>query len=240
MSHLDQNFWGKYFKYYDLLNELIPYQETLKLMISKIPPGDQNVMDMGCGTGNLVKLLSNSRNDVKITGIDYSEEALNIAKDKLKNKNDINFYKVDLRDTLPFEDGVFDIILIHNVLYTISEEHRLGLIKEVLRILKKGGIVITCNLNKNFKPYNIYSSHINKSIRNNGLIRTIFQLLKYIYPTLKIFYYNRLIAKENYFGTYKFFSKGEQADLFKKAGFLVKEEDVSAYAESSYLTVLEK
>lgn len=240
MSNLDQNFWAKYFKYYDLLNELIPYRETLELMISKIPPGYKNIIDMGCGTGNLIKLLSDSRNDVIITGIDYSDQALNIAKNKLINRDKIFFLKVDLREKLPFKDGEFDVVLIHNVLYTIDESYRPGFIKEIFRLLKDGGVVITCNLNKDFKPYNIYNYHIKRSIKKNGLIRTMFEIFKYIYPTIKIFYYNKLIKRENSSGGYKFFDKGEQGDLFKEVGFLVEEEDVLAYAKSSYLTVLIK
>lgn len=51
---LDTNFWKKYFRDYDVLNVLIPYQELKNEIIKnlEIKNGDK-VLDLGSGTGNI-------------------------------------------------------------------------------------------------------------------------------------------------------------------------------------------
>lgn len=56
MKMLDSQFWAKYFKVYDTLNQLIPYQDLLDLFLKKLEllsSGDKNILDVGSGTGNL-------------------------------------------------------------------------------------------------------------------------------------------------------------------------------------------
>jgi len=51
---LDSKFWKRYFKVYDVLNLLIPYQELLNTICDEldIKPGEK-ILEAGCGTGNL-------------------------------------------------------------------------------------------------------------------------------------------------------------------------------------------
>jgi len=52
---LDQKFWAKYFKVYDILNIVIPYQELLSELERELDlNNDDVVLDVGSGTGNLM------------------------------------------------------------------------------------------------------------------------------------------------------------------------------------------
>ncbi|MFA5127356.1 MAG: class I SAM-dependent methyltransferase, partial [Patescibacteria group bacterium] len=158
-KRLDKNFWKKYFRFYDVLNELKPYSDTLGAIVNIIPK-DQLlfILEIGCGTGNLLYRIIKSRNNIyKIFGIDYSQEALNTAREKLSDFKNFELFYGDINVSLPFGDNIFDVLVMHNVLYTIDSNSRPFLSKEMYRILKPGGLVIMANINTNFKPTKIYS-----------------------------------------------------------------------------------
>ncbi|PIR43223.1 hypothetical protein COV24_03880 [candidate division WWE3 bacterium CG10_big_fil_rev_8_21_14_0_10_32_10] len=67
---LSKKFWEKYFKTYDVLNVLIPYQELLDTIIDKlkVKPGEK-ILDAGSGTGNLAIKLEML--GAQVTGVEY-------------------------------------------------------------------------------------------------------------------------------------------------------------------------
>lgn len=233
---LDQKFWLKYFRVYDILNSLIPYRETLNEITSQILGNDLVILDVGCGTGNLMETILKEKKVKDILGIDYSDAALNIAREKSifeKSK----FKKVDISNgNFPFKDNYFDYVVMNNVLYTIKDSKRPSIIKEIYRILKPGGKFITSNINDSFKPILIYNNHIKKSIKVKGIWKTFLDIIKFIRPTILIFYYNYLIKKENDRGEYSFIKFGEQGDLFTDAGFHNISDNIKTYSGNAYLT----
>jgi ubiquinone/menaquinone biosynthesis C-methylase UbiE len=91
--------------------------------------------------------------------------------------------------------------------------------KDLYRILKPNGIIVIANLSNNFSPMRIYLDHINKFFEKYGFVKMVMHIFSLIMPTIKIFYYNYLISKEDKVGKYSFFSTNEQVDLLKDAGF---------------------
>ena len=78
---------------------------------------DLHVLDAGCGTGQYAESLINSGVG-KMTLLDASKGMLDIAKENLRDA--IQEYKVDavveaILPDLPFEDGVFDGMLLSHV-----------------------------------------------------------------------------------------------------------------------------
>lgn len=237
MYKLDENFWFKYFKVYDILNQLIPYQETLDYITSNIDIDHLNILDVGCGTGNLTYRIFDLKQVKSITGIDYSKIALDIAQRKNGNKSNIIFRFCNLNNGLPFANDNFDLVVMNNVLYTINIDKREHVLKEIYRVIKPGGKFILSSINVNFRPLSIYISHIKKSIKKVGLIKTLIQVLLFIKPTVLIFYYNYLIKKEEKNGGYSFMKKGEQRDLLRKVGFSEVSDDKSVYSNNAYLNI---
>ena len=66
----------------------------------------QSALDLGCGTGEMLKLILQSDTHKELCGIDLSEEMLAVAKSKLPEQ-----VKILLGDSeaLPFPDNAFDV-----------------------------------------------------------------------------------------------------------------------------------
>lgn len=94
------------------------------------------IIDVGCGSQPYRKLFKDT---AFYRGIDYKKYSIN--KDFAQAKPDYFFNKDYLRNQiLPFSDDYFD----HSVCFQVLEHHRnpQKLIKELLRITKKGGYIL--------------------------------------------------------------------------------------------------
>lgn len=67
----------------------------------------QSALDLGCGTGEMLKLILQKDPHKELCGIDLSEEMLAVAKSKLPEQ-----VKLLLGDSevLPFPDNAFDVV----------------------------------------------------------------------------------------------------------------------------------
>lgn len=234
---LNKRFWENYFNVYDNLNELYPYQEIIDLFIKILNPKDDDfVLDIGSGTGNFyLRFMKHTRN---ITGIDSSKEGVRIH---LKKEPSSNIILHDITLGLPFNDSTFDKIYSNNTIYTLNNDKRKFIFNEIKRILKPGGKVVISNLNKDFNPFNIYIDHILISIKKIGLIMTLKNVIKLIFPTIKIFYYNILIkmkTKRN--DEVSLLSEGEQRRYLVECGFDEVSEDIYVYSRQAILNYAKK
>jgi len=227
---LDTKFWAKYFKVYDVLNMVIPYQELLDTIVKEleIKEGDL-VLDAGCGTGNLAMKIKEK--GAKVIGIDFSKEALEVYKKKDPNAEVMVH---DLTKPLPFPDNYFDKIACNNVLYAIDSEKRENLIREFGRVLKNHALIVTANPHINVKPIAIYKEHIKKDFRKRRAM-VFMDIITMIVPTIKMFHYNSKIKKAHKGGDYKFFKYNEQSQLLEKFGLNNIQQEISIYAGQDYL-----
>ena len=102
-----------------------------------IQPG-LSVLDVGCGLGGSVRYLASER-ECNVTGIDLTEEYVNVATalSKLVGlENKVQFHHASALE-LPFEDETFDLVWTEHVQMNI-EDKRL-LYGEIFRVLKPGG-----------------------------------------------------------------------------------------------------
>lgn len=232
---LDSSFWKKYFDVYDVLNELIPYQNVLKTLTERLElwPG-MTVLDAGCGTGNLVPYLLSK--NATVSAIDYSPEG--IAKAKEKHPEAV-YKKADLTKPLPFKDSSFDRVVSNNAIYTLPPPARPALFKEFARVLKPGGRIVVSNIRKGFAPFSIYTAHLKEEVASRGVTQTFIHACTLIIPTIRILYYNRRIVNEGNGGAYEFLTEESQRTLLQGAGFVVQEE-TRVYANNAVLTVAQK
>lgn len=230
---LNEKFWEKYFRVYDVLNLLIPYQDLLRDVCDEldIKKGDL-VLEAGCGTGNLA--LEIKKRGARVVGIDGCKKALDIYKEK---DPEANVILSDLTEKLPFPDNYFDKISLNNVLYTISKDKQKIVLNELYRVLRFGGKIAIVNPMKNWKPYKIYSNGISESLKRNGFFIGLFQILKLIKPAILILYYNNLIKKE---AEYYFFKPEEQKKIIKEAKMRVLKDTKLLYAGQCLFNVGEK
>jgi len=94
----------------------------------------QTILDICCGTGDLEEIFISKNLDLKISGVDFSEEMLAIAKNKFSDNAD--FTLADATD-LHFPSESFDIVTMSFGLRNI--ENRKKAIQNAYGILKSGG-----------------------------------------------------------------------------------------------------
>ncbi|GHU33153.1 SAM-dependent methyltransferase [Spirochaetia bacterium] len=94
------------------------------------------LLDLDCGGGKFINIISKKYNDIKLYGIDISEESIVIAKNN--NKNDIKNGKMEIIKAdiikMPFENNYFDIITAIQTHYYWKNIK--NSIEEIYRILK--------------------------------------------------------------------------------------------------------
>lgn len=225
---LDEKFWEKYFRVYDAVNLFIPYQKLLDKICDELDiKMGEKILEAGCGTCNLVLKIKQGGGEV--VGIDNCRAALKICAQKDQT---IKLVLAGLKEKLPFDDNYFDKIACNNTLYAICQEKQLATLKELCRVLKVGGRIVLSNPKKEWKPLKIYIAGIRGNFKKEGILATVYKIIRMIIPTVKIFYYNFLIQKES---NYHFLEPEEQKELLKKAGFSKVSETLSVYANQGIL-----
>jgi len=186
----------------------------------------EKILDLGCGNGRFFEVLSGK--DISYFGVDFSEEMIKIASQRYPNA----FFQKANALSLPFKDNFFDKVFSFAVFHHIpSLELRMEFLKEVKRVLKKGGLFIL-------------------SVWN--LLKTK-KLLVLKYAILKVLKFNSLDFKDVFYPWknekgevlawryFHCFSLGELKKLGKKAGFFVKDcYEKESGKESNLYLILQK
>ncbi|HJY64860.1 MAG TPA: methyltransferase domain-containing protein [Ignavibacteria bacterium] len=104
---------------------------------------DDHVLDVGCGTGSLV-IAAKRRvgQSGSVNGVDASGEMISYAKKKASSCGLSVSFDVAAAQTLPFPDGMFDVVLCSLALHHIPEGDRSDALAEMRRVLKPGGKVL--------------------------------------------------------------------------------------------------
>lgn len=96
----------------------------------------KKVLDVGCGTGTILSLLS--KNDgISLSGVDLSEEMLSVAKKKLNDKVKL---KIGDSEQLPWENNIFDAIICTDSFHHYPEPKKV--LREMTRVLETNGHII--------------------------------------------------------------------------------------------------
>ena len=125
-SKYDTTFYGKHARniYPYLLNDIIRCY-------------GEEVLDLGCGTGALMKQVISEDSHRHLTGIDLSSQMIEKAKHQLKNKATL---VVGDSENLPFFDQTFDIVYCNDSFHHYPNPQKA--IAEIYRVLKIGGTLI--------------------------------------------------------------------------------------------------
>ncbi len=104
--------------------------------------GARRVLEVGVGTG---MALPHYAPDVQVTGVDYSEEMLAKAREKVRKKDLSHvedLHQMDARD-LDFPDDHFDMVVAMHLVSVVPEPERV--VAEMARVCKPGGHVLITN-----------------------------------------------------------------------------------------------
>ena len=132
-SVYDENIVSTLPYYREYHNQII---DLVKAMGTK----DINWLDTGCGTGTLASRVLDSRDDVKFTLCDPSEQMLEISKDKL-NGHDIRVFNI-ASQMMTF-DSEFDVVTAVQSHHYLKPDERKTAVENCFRALKDNGVFIT-------------------------------------------------------------------------------------------------
>lgn len=111
----------------------------------KMLPNNISILDVGCGTGNVLEYIREETKVENISGLDIDEEALRIAKER-----GINVYRCSIvEDCLEKINEKFDVVIVGAVLHHVVSNSRKASIELAKRALlnsinfvKGGGYLI--------------------------------------------------------------------------------------------------
>ncbi len=197
---LIKNMFNKIASRYDFNNNIISFglhkiikKKAIKELVIK---NNMRVLDECCGTGDIAADLRKRNKYLDITGIDFSENMIEIAR---KKHPDITFLEGNCTH-LPFLNNSFDIITMSFGLRNI-EDYKTA-IRESFRVLEDGGQF----LHLDFGKKNIFS-----------------KIFDYIAKTLiYIFYGNKLPYEYLIKSKQEFFTPEKLIKEFEKEGFVLK------------------
>ena len=124
--------------YYDIYEEEYQFIEDIQFIETLLKGG--SVLEVGCGTGRVLKYLS-SKNKYDLFGLDINDEAIRIAKKKLKNDK----VKVIVDDATSFSHLIkYDTILFlfNGLMHITNSKKQLSFLKNAYRHLKDEGELI--------------------------------------------------------------------------------------------------
>lgn len=122
---------------YDWLLPSVFYQAIHQRLLSYVQlPPTPRVLDLGCGTGKLLNRLARQYPDLIGTGLDFSPEMLQQARQRSLAPQRLTYVQ-GKTDRIPLADGQFDAVFC-----SISFLHYpdpLAVLNEIRRLLKPGG-----------------------------------------------------------------------------------------------------
>lgn len=140
-DYTDQDFLNKYRKS-PISNPYIAYPKIIELLGNV---QSKKILDLGCGGGDLTRLLAN--HGAIVDAVDISEPWIEICKKELAYIKNITTYQGDAANLPMIENASFDAVVMNMVLLNVDSKTRLeNAFKEVSRVLKPGGSFIFTDL----------------------------------------------------------------------------------------------
>lgn len=195
IEELYQDYY-KYSDFYDIFNKYRNYNRETRFILN-VAKNKKYLLDLGCGTGTHLNILENL--GYKVTGIDKSENMVNLAKEKVKS----DIFKADILD-FKLDEKYDAIISMHSVFNHLKsyDEFEKAFSNALDHLNSKGVMIIDLDNRRSNEDIDIivdgnkkhlecfYSDKYNIQIRTTtfkiGLKDFIFEHEYFIYDTKEL------------------------------------------------------
>lgn len=129
---------------YDRLCRLIGLGERLRAFeVGVVGPVDgKRVLEVGCGTGELLRAVSRGARPARLVGLDPDPAMLAQAEAKLRAAGVEAELTRGFAEGLPFADGAFDLVLSSLMLHHLDAPTKRAALREWRRVLAPGGALV--------------------------------------------------------------------------------------------------
>jgi len=160
--------------------EYSPSKIIINLLKSNdlIYPKNKRMLDLGCGDGRHISFFR--KKDFDVVGVDFSEEAIKLCKNRFKGDSRVCLERIDLteQDSI-LHLGKFDLVLDWSVLDHIRRQYLPEYLHNIMGSIKEGGYLIASefdisvrNLYKG-KDYKCRGGHYSRGFSLGGLIELL-------------------------------------------------------------------
>ena len=123
----------------------IEYLTNKLYILDELKTGDK-ILELGAATGRYTMMLAEE--GYEVTALEYVEKNLNVLKSNIQDNHNIHPILGDALDLSQFSDESFDVVLNMGPLYHFpNHEDRDLVVKETMRVLKKGGTAFFAFIN---------------------------------------------------------------------------------------------
>lgn len=136
---ISTNAWDKRFKKEGRVFEE-PHEDLPGIVNLLKEKGARTVLDLGSGTGRHLVVLAKS--GFSVFGLDNSRTGIRMAKNWLKSEGvTADLHRQEMTKEFPYADSFFDAVLSIQVIHHAEVAAIKRTIKEIERVLKKGGFI---------------------------------------------------------------------------------------------------
>jgi ubiquinone/menaquinone biosynthesis C-methylase UbiE len=124
---------------YDVLTRLSGLSRIHRELVRRadLRPG-RRVLEIGCGTGRLLRLVRRRHPGVELAGLDPDPAALDRARRALAGGPPVRLDR-GFADALPYRDGETDVVLSSYMWHHLDPADRPAALREIRRVLRPGG-----------------------------------------------------------------------------------------------------
>lgn len=139
--------WDEFAQKYDGIFMQEPlYRETLELIVEQLEDvSGGSILELGCGTGNLISAVLERYPSARVVGVDPSEGMRLACDGKFAGNSGVEIAGGDAL-AIPGPDGRFAYILSNYALHHVPPAQRGGCAAEMARALRSGGELVYSDL----------------------------------------------------------------------------------------------
>lgn len=118
---------------------MMPVRQWVMRELDRDINNEPDIIDMGCGTGAVLKAVHDQNKDAHLTGVDISQDMLDVAEKKFGAADNVKWVRSDLEN---FDEGqgCYDIVICLFVYHHIQDQT--AFLDRLIQLAKPGGKIV--------------------------------------------------------------------------------------------------